>query len=225
MRTCAMFVVMGVLVAGLSLGSVQAGVVTQTKTFSNTQTNSGTGVIAHAGAAGLSESFNPFNGALGTLDSYTVDWSTTISASGTTSSSGGNFNVQQGGTYYFGTSSYGGNGGGDGSSAGPNTFISSRTAVVTHTKTFLPSQAGQTYDPAILGLVTGSTPFSLKYMGSPNTIYATFTTMADITSTLTGSVTLTYNYTGAPVPEPASMWIGASLLAGTVGFRRFRKKA
>lgn len=225
MRTCAMFGVMGVLFAGLSLGSVQAGVVTQTKTFSNTQTNSGTGQIVHAGLSGLSESFNPFNSALGTLDSYTIVWSTTTAASGTTSGTGGEYVLNQGGTFYVGTSAYSGGGAGNSASAGPNTLLPQKTSTVNNTKTFLTSEAGVTYNPAILAQVIGSSPFTLSYGGNSPTIFTTFTTMADVTSTLTGSVTLTYNYTAAPVPEPASMWIGASLLAGTVGFRRFRKKA
>lgn len=225
MRTCAIFGVMGVLVAGLSVGGVQAGVVTQTKTFSDTQTNSGTGQIVHAGLSGLTESFNPFNSALGTLDSYTITWSTTTTGSGTTGNAGGAYTLNQGGTFYVGTSPYSGGGAGNSASGVANTVLEQKTSTVNNTKTFLPSEAGVTYDPAIYGRVIGSSPFTLSYGGNSPTIYTTYNVMATVTSTLSGSVTLTYNYTAAPVPEPASMWIGASLLASTVGFRRFRRKA
>lgn len=210
---------------GSALENVQAGVIVQTRNFSNEQTESGSGRIIHAGDSGLvGQAFNPFSSSRGVLDSFTIEWTKTVVASGTTDATAGSFSISLGGSYRVGTSSYTGNGGGNGGSADPGTAIPEKTATVTNTYSFLPSNANVTYDPNILSQITGGSPFDLSYWGGVYTISTYYENMATITSRLTGSVKLTYNYT-ATVPEPASMWIGASLLAGTVGFRRFRKKA
>jgi hypothetical protein len=216
----------GVLVSlSVCCGLGQAATMSQTFNFSDTSSGSGTGSIVHAGSAGLiGTGFNPFNSSLGTLKSFQIDWTVTTTASGTTSSSGGNFGLNLGGNLYLGTSGYSGMGGGNSTGGGPNSVIGPISATATDTNAFLVSNAGITYNPAMLAAVTGSSNFSLKFVGY---VYTSYTTMDSINSAMNGSVTLTYTYDPAPntVPEPTSFAIGSVLFTGLVAMRRRRRQS
>lgn len=226
-----MRLVLGLLCAGMFFGGLfsdrlSAGVVTQVKNFNDTQSGSGAGTFVHAGPGGLSDSFNPFNSSLGTLDSFSIAWVIDLTSSGTAGADGGSLQVQMGGTFLVNTASYNGGGDGDSSGNGPFSVLPTINANLTNTSNFLVSNAGVTYDPQILASVTGNTPFQLSFSnGDNNAVYTNYTGAASVSAVMASSVTLTYNYTGAPVPEPSSMLIGGSLFAGVAGMRRLRKRA
>lgn len=201
---------------------IQAATLSQTFNFSDTATVSGSGKIVHANSSGIiSTNFNPFNSSLGTLMSFKIDWTATVTASGTTSATGGSFSPSLGGTLYIGANSYGGDGGGNGTGGGPNTFVGPISAGINNSNSFLVSNAGVTYNANILSTVTGGSPFNIRYSnGSGDTIFTSYTNMASTTSTLTGSVTLTYTYEAASVPEPTSFSIGSLLCTSLIAMRR-----
>lgn len=183
-------------------GVAPAATIIQTESFNLTATASGGGTTVLADSNGLSASFSPFNQSLGTLLSFLIEWDLLMAAEGTTSGSGGSFTISIGGTFYVDDRSYNGGGDGGGTGSGPNTFISD-SAMVMSSDNFLVTNAGVTYDPAILTAVLGMSNFDLEYRNVSDTAFTSFNDMAEITSELTGSVTLTYNYTPA-IPAPAS---------------------
>ncbi len=211
-----------VVLLSASCGLSQAATISQTFNFSDTQTASGTGRIVHATTAGIiATDFDPFNISLGTLQSFAIDWTATVTASGVTSSSGGSLNTQLGGTLYIATDVYDGTGNSNGNGSGPNTAVGPVSATINKSNLFLVSNSSVTYNPALLATVIGGSPFSITYSSPSNdTIYTGYSTMASITSSLTGSVTLTYNYDAATVPEPTSFAIGSILCMGLLAMRR-----
>ncbi len=200
----------------LLAGTVQASVLTNTVNFSDTQTTSGTGTIVHAGPSGLTGNFSPFNASLGTLDSFLIDWEVTVTSSGTTSPSAGNISELLNGVAYINLVSYNGKNNSNGIGGAPNSLLPARSASISIVDTFLVSNAGTD----ILSTVTGGSNFDLSYKagGSNNTAKSDYVTMATVTSAMTGSVTLTYNYTPA-VPEP-STYLLLTISLGVVGYVR-----
>ncbi len=216
MKMFSRFIVLSGLMSILLAGTAQASVITTTVTFTNTQSASGSGTIIHAGSSGLSGNFSPFNAALGTLDSYLIDWEVAITASGTPILLGGSFGETLGGGVYVNSINY--NGGGNSTSAGSgnNTPIPAKTLNLSVVQDFPVATA----NPAISSAVTGGSDFSLTYKTGGNTAYSSYTNMADFTSTLTGSASITYNYTPS-VPEP-STYLLLTISLGAVGYARKR---
>jgi hypothetical protein len=203
-------------------GLGHAATVSRTVNFSDTVSTSGTGEILHADSNGLiGTGFNPFVSSLGTLTSFQIDWTVTIVASGTTSATGGNLSQSLGGALFLNTTSYSGMGNGNNTGGGANLPIGPISATATDTNSFLVSEAGTSYNPALLAAVTGGSSFDLKFVSSVETSY---TTMASVNSVMNGSVTLTYTYDPAPnpVPEPTSLAIGSVLFTGLIAMRRRR---
>lgn len=209
-----------------------AATVTQTRTFSGgPQTGSGTGGLVLAdGTTGLvGTQFNPFNGSLGTLDSFQVVWSVSTSASGTVSStvsdpSGRGFLfVKSGGIQYIGSDRYGGSANTNTVTGLPNETLPLTTATFTGDTTWLPANAGATYNPALLATVTGASDFNLVLISdNDDTAYATYGDLSGISADLAGSVTMTYTYTAA-VPEPSTWMLGLGAVA-VGGFARLRRR-
>jgi hypothetical protein len=217
------YVVLVSLSACCGLG--HAATVSRTVNFSDTVSTSGTGEILHADSNGLiGTGFNPFVSSLGTLTSFQIDWTVTIVASGTTSATGGNLSQSLGGALFLNTTSYSGMGNGNNTGGGANLPIGPISATATDTNSFLVSEAGTSYNPALLAAVTGGSSFDLKYVSPVKTSYAT---MASVNSVMNGSVTLTYTYDPAPnpVPEPTSLAIGSVLFTGLIAMRRRRRQS
>jgi hypothetical protein len=147
----------------------------------------------------FSTNMQPFNPALGTLQSFTVKWE---NISGTLSGtvgpvSAGSASGSFGGSFTLAGSPYGSNGGGNGGGNGPGLpleVIFPASPIVSD-QTFTVANAGVTYDPAILAAVTGTSPFAAAFT-SPATV--SYTNVVDLAASVTGKVTLTYTY------EPAS---------------------
>lgn len=207
------------------LGASQAATVSRTVNFSNTISGSGSGAIQNADGNGLiGTNFNPFDNSLGTLQSFQVLWTVSVTASGVSSASqNGSLTSSLSGTVYFSTSSYAGFGGGQNASGVPGSSISA-TGTGTNNKFFLVSDANVNYDPFILATVTGGSLFDLSFSsgGISTTIGTTFNDMASISSEMTGSVTLTYFYAASGVPEPTSFAIVSVLCTGLIAMQRRR---
>jgi alpha-tubulin suppressor-like RCC1 family protein len=211
----------------------------QSRNFSTTKTASGTGtlVVSDTNPSGsnglLGTAFMPFDPSLGTLTSFTINWSTSLTASGTvspSSSGDGGFNMQIAGNFYLNSDNYSGAGGGGGKGAAPGAVITPVVATAGETTVFQVTGAGTAYNPAILTGITGTSNFSLSFLGgypgSPgNLANITYNGLSNLTSLLEGSVTLTYTYT--PTSSPATYntptsqvlggWVnGGSFTVGTV---------
>ena len=182
--------------------------VTQTRTLSTSKTTSGTGtlVVSDATASGSNgftgTGFTPFDPALGTLTSFTINWSTTLTASGTVSPSAseiGGVTLQIGGNFYLNSDNYSGTGGGGGNAGGPGSVINPVVATAGESKTFQVAGAGTAYNPALLTAVTGTADLSLSYRGTlgsqGNLAQITYNALSNLSGTYEGTVTLTYTYT------------------------------
>jgi hypothetical protein len=214
------YVVLVSLSACCGLG--QAATVSRTVNFSDTRIASGTGDIFHADSNGLiGTGFNPFDSSLGTLISFQIDWTVTLTASGTTSASGGSLSQNHSGALSLNTTSYNGMGNGNSTGGGPNVPIGPISANATKTDLFLVSGGAPA---ALLAAVTGGSSFVLKY-DSP--IKTSYSSMASVDSVMNASVTLTYTYDPAPnpVPEPTSLAIGSVLFTGLIAMRRRRRQS
>lgn len=195
------------------VGTVQASVITSTANFNDTKSSSGSGQITFTE---LTANFAPFNASLGTLQSFIFDWEVTLSTSSITSSAGGGFSQSIGGNTYINTFSYHGGGGGGSNGGGPNTTLPATPSPVSIQDTYLVANA----NPTILSIVTGGSNFDLAYKptSGPNLAIVNFTNMAAISSSLTGSVSVSYDYTPA-VPEP-STYLLLTISLGVVGYVR-----
>jgi hypothetical protein len=200
-----------------------AGVVTQTFNYTDTKSGTGSGTLINSNLNGVTFTVNPFNSALGTLDSFTLAWSISMTGDGVGDAGGGGMSIGYGGSAFVNTTTYNGIGNGAGTSGiGPFSTLSKSDSM---TNAYTVANAGVTYDPVILAAITGGSTFSMSYKnGSSNTAYASYTNVVSATSTFTAGLTVTYNYTAAPaaVPEPSVAVVGLALAAATVVVRRRR---
>jgi hypothetical protein len=172
----------------------------QTATFNASASGSGTGKLVVVPKEGLSVGpFEPFNERLGTLKGFTMSWNSTLSSSGVVASSGnGYFSVSMSGNFWVNGMSYSGGGNGDGISGNAAAALGPLSVPVVQSNVFKVSEAGSTYDPAILSAVTSSASVLFSWVSAYNnqgTVEVSFTNLASLTSTLTSTVTLTYDYT------------------------------
>lgn len=165
-------------------------------------TNAATQSFTPIPAAGFVATFNPFDASLGTLISSTVSWSITPAFTGIAGSTSSGYSASVGGTYSVNTAGYTGNGSGSstGSSTLGDTLNSSFT--VPDSYTFLPADAGVSYDPAINAAFTGTSPFTATWDAGTTTSAFTANYVSSGTLSVTGSASITYDY--QPIPEPAS---------------------
>jgi len=216
--------------ACLALPQAQADTISQlTHLDFQTAKFTGTGTVTVAAADAFQVSVNPFDTSLGTLTSFSMAWSLVASTNFTVAPppgnrGGGSASGSVGGGFLVGGKSAGmGGSGGGGTGAGPG-GSGSYNWVMDRSRTWLAAQAGVTYDPALLALVTGSTPFDLRWdTVQPYALFAS--NVVDLVGTLAVDVTMQYDYTPASVPpavpEPGSLaLVAAAGLAGLVRRRR-----
>lgn len=212
-------------VGSVGVGVSEAGVVTQTRSFQDIKTVSGSGTFTHIGGEGLDFSVNPFNASLGTLNSFTISWSFNVLISGVAGASLPNVGTSFSGGLWVEDQNYWGYGNGTSLGGNPNASFGPASAGGTATANFYPSGAGSSYAPQILSYITGSNPFDLRYYAYGSDVSSGFygTNVVSYRSELDIDMTLTYNYTAAPVPEPTSMAIFGLGTLGVV-YRTRRKR-
>jgi hypothetical protein len=118
---------------------------------------------------------------------------------------------------------YDGDGNGNGNGAtktSPPADNLTVTMDINHSKTLLASKAGESYDPAILATIQGSTDFDMLFTTA---FSANFNGVENLNLGVTGTVSMTYDYES--VPEPPTMLLLSFSLIGLAGCRRrFSKK-
>lgn len=177
----------------------------------------------------VSAVFNPFDSGLGTLNSFTIAWSFILATNATTGGSGGSIGASLSGSYSIDAIGYSGNGGGFGNGNGPNSPVSANTSNLASSITFLPADAGDSYDPAILATITGGSPYTLTWGSLGSGLLGTFS-LTDISTAIVtiepgSGVTVTYDYTPSAIPEPSTyLAIAGFTMIGAVMYIRRRKQ-
>ena len=152
----------------------------------------------------------------GTLPSTEIIWNTVVSFTGTSGTAAGTgqvtINVGSGVQYYINSIAYAGAGGGGGNSAASGTTFSANSSPSPVTKNTQFSNPASGYNPAILAVFLGSTPFTITYCceaSSLTTPYRfTYSNIESGSAAFTTTASVTYNYVaspsvaGAPGPLP-----------------------
>lgn len=135
----------------------------------------------------------PFNAALGTLTSFSVDWQIGGFLSGTIGNEGesGNASGSLGGTFSINAVAFGGTGTGNGGGGAGGEPVEVGFAIPAFHHEFKVENAGVNYDPRILQAVTGSTPFPVDY---DSAVTVNFANVVDLSASVEGTLTLTYTY-------------------------------
>lgn len=189
----------------------------QTATFSTSDSASGTGTLVVVPKEGLSKGpFDPFDPSLGTLNSFTISWSSTLTTSGVVNSSAnGSFNASIGGNFCVNDVSYAGTGNGSGTGDTTAAALGPISVPIAATNVFKVSEAGSVYNSSFLSAVTGSTGFILSYINSSAVATVSYSNLTSLTSSLIGTVTLTYNYTPALTYRSVETFAGSGTAGAT----------
>ena len=219
-----------VLVFGLAgWGAVaHSATITQTLNFSTGVSLSGTNPLAPITSPGFfSGEVQPFDSALGTLESWSQEWSISFAGSLACPALVGcsaSYNTQGDGQIYMGpVGANVGMGSGTGFSAGP-LGTDAVLDIFGLTQSELVANAGLTYNPALLDVIVGGSPFALSWGGStPASI--NYATSGVVTSTVSvvGFAILSYEYT--PIPEPSTALLLGFGLTGLAGKGRRRNRS
>lgn len=212
------------LVLLLALGwcgsvNLRAQSVVQSVNFSESTTYPAvSGSVQHVDASFFLGTFDPFNDALGTLDSFQIEWNLTNTGTGNFGGSGGSISLSVVGALTLNGSGYHNAVTGNDATGGPPNGAFSLSAPIAVTDAFLVSGAGTDYDSAYLAALTGNSTFTLGYTAPVN---FSVSGLATFDASTLGSATLTYNYTPAAVPEPSTYTaIFGTLALAAACFRR-----
>ena len=198
---------------GLSAG---AATITQTVNFSTSASFSEALDTEIVPEGFFSGTFQPFDTALGALESWTDVWSIALGTSYTCSEACGASLDALGAFSYAGVAN---TLAGVGSSGGvPPGETLNLVAYLNHTNTFFRSDADVSFNQSILSTVEGSSAFPLKWE-APVDLSASG---GAGTFNAAGTLTLTYEYT--PVPEPSTFSLFALGLFGMGCLGRRRPK-
>lgn len=177
--------------------------------------------ISVIGSSGLIETFNPFNVALGTLQSVDVSWAFTQNFNVTVGpDNGGNISFVPGGTFFVGSSGYDGYGNNTSTGGGPG-IVLSVSQPFSRNRSFVIA-GNPDYDPAIQLAFTGNNTFDLQWATGAADLYAN--NISSGIMNFTHSASVTYNYTAAAVPEPETYALMLGGL-GALGYVVRRRKS
>lgn len=202
---------------------------TKTGTFTFTAFNATSQTVSVIGNSGVTKAFNPFNSALGALQSVDVSWLVDASANLTVgASTSGSVLFGPGGTFFVGLSAYDGTGFGISNGNGPGSVISQSGHGSSNHSFIIPNKSY--YDPSISNAFTGSNPFNLNWATGAQNL--TVTNIAKGTFNFSHTASVTYNYLAASAPTPPVAAIPepetyAMMLAGlgALGFMARRRKS
>ena len=213
-----------VLLLGLALATsagLHAQTVVQTVNFNETATyTTVTGSVQLVDSSYFTGTFDPFDDALGTLDSFVIEWTLANTGTGNLGGSGGSISLPLAGALTLNGDTYQGDVVDVDAAGGPPNTAFALSVPITESDVFLVSGAGVDYDLAFLDTVTGEDPFTLAFTSSVTFSVSGSTTFDAATI---GNVTLTYHYTAASVPEPATAAALAGLGALTFAITRRRR--
>jgi len=194
-------------VLALTPGTSLAAAATSTQSASFAASNAG-GLYQGSGNTNLvstnffSANLQPFNAALGALQSFTVTWEVSVLLSGFGGpDTGGNASCTLGGSFHIAGSAYSGGGTGNGNGTGPGQFFEVTVPPIINSNTLTVANAGVNYDPAILAAVTGASPFGVAFNSAVPVSYGTVSNFA---ASVSGTVTLTYTY--EPAAAAPTVW-------------------
>ena len=145
--------------------------------------------------------FDPFDSSLGTLDSFVIEWTLANTATGNLVA-GGSVSISVVGHFRLNDILYHPAVSGNSGTGGPAGGLLNLSAPIAETDHFAASEAGTTYDSALLTAVTGSEAFTVSY-DAPINFSFPFGSSATFTAATIGSVKVTYHYTAA-IPEPST---------------------
>jgi hypothetical protein len=145
----------------------------------------------------------PFNAALGTLQSFTIRCDIEGMLTGTIGEEAeeGSAMASMGGTFEIGGIAFSGTGGGNNGVGSTGEPIEVSFAIPTFEQTMTVANAGVTYDPNILSKVTGAEPFPVAFdtpVPDGTTVTVGYQNVSDLAASVSGTIAMTYTYeTGA----------------------------
>ena len=204
--------------ACLSATSAQAATVVQTEHWGTTeQITAGDGSFAYP-TASVTKTLDPFNTALGTLDSVTINWSFGVAISGI-AGEGASVNIGMSPNGWVNSTNFGGVGNaGYYASLSQGAFSGATTTTFYLEQYFTAANAGVTCNPAFWPIVSGASSFQAKLSFEGNGAYANYSSLTSGTVTTSIDLVATYTYSAIPTPGAAAL-IG---LAGAFMSRRRR---
>lgn len=211
----------GLVALGL-IGEARAATVVQTFATPFTVTSfTTTSSPTFVNLPNSSYTVQPFNTALGVLNSVTIAWDFASSFTGTTGPTvGGDASDSFGGNIAVSTIVYAGKGGSGSGSAGAVTPVTFSSAPSSQTSTFTATSTG--VNPAIWPLLSSGSSYTANfYQSSTSSGSFSYTNIATGSFTYTPTATVTYDYTPASVPGPLPLFGPVAALAAS---RRLRAR-
>lgn len=148
----------------------------------------------------------PFKAYLGKLNSVTVTWATSSNFTGVVGNAdtGGLGEQSFFGPVAISDKVYNGYNNAKGDGGPPASTISYSVGPTGNTTTFLPADAGVTYDSLILASFIGASAYPISYTSgsSASPLLLRYRNISSGTSTFTTTAEVTYNYTPVPAPLP-----------------------
>jgi len=186
--------------------SLAAETLTQSTTITASNASklyNGTGTAELVSSVFFIANLQPFDAALGTLQSFTVKWEVNGLLTGTVGpDTGGSASGSFGGTFRIAGNAYDGAGGGTGGGADAGRPLEMKfpSGPIVSQKDFAVTAAGVKYDPAILAAVTGGNPLAVTCTGVDNASVAIvhYSNVVKLAARMTAKVTLTYTYEPPP---------------------------
>jgi len=166
---------------------------------------------------------------LGTLDEFTIgftDLNFEVSATGAGEPGifGGTVGLNVGGQFNVNGVVFNGAGGGDFVGADFGEFAQFSFTLPDTVQTFVPADAGVTFDPALLPLITGTDPLNINFNSSGD--LNSGGNLDNIVASASGTITLEYHFTpfdAQAIPEPSTALLLMVTCLGSLNRQRRRR--